>query len=157
MGDLGGIYSSTGSKGGATSFDPSDPGLQAINPHTLFDGTALFSQIIVAAAGRTVWISGLIGVRPDNCLIGPGKREQVEQTFRNIAAAIDAGGCVPKDCVHLKEYIVDYTEADVALLQKHIADYFPAGFLPTNVIVPVPRLGRDQALIEIELACVRSG
>lgn len=140
---------------GRPVFDPHEPASQAINPPSLFDGSSFFSQIIVAPIGRTVWISGLIGVDPDNRLVGGGKREQLRQVFSNVAAAIAAAGCRPEHCTRVTEYIVDYSEADLIDLQHHLRQFFELGALPTNVVVPVARLGRDDALIEIELSCVR--
>ena len=144
-----------GASGGRAEFDSTDPRSQAINPPTLFNGASFFSQIIVAPVGRTVWISGLIGVRPDNHLVEGGKAAQISQAFSNVAAAIAAAACRPNNCTRLTEYIVDYAESDLVILQQCIVTLFKAGELPTNVIVPVPRLGRDGALIEIELACVQ--
>lgn len=138
----------------STHFDPADDALQAINPPELFNGSSLFSQIIVAPVGRTVWISGLIGVTAENRLVGSDKAVQIRQAFRNIDAALTAAGCTPADCVRLTEYIVNYEEADLVILQSEITALFCPGRLPTNVIVPVPRLGRDGSLFEVELACV---
>ena len=153
---IAGLYGSDTPRG-RPAFDPADPGLQAINPPDLFNGATLFSQVIVAPAGRTVWISGLIGVTADNRLVEGGKPAQIAQTFRNIATAIAAAGCRPEHCVQLREYLVDYSERDLPVLQQEIAALFVAGALPTNVIVPVPRLGRDGALVEIELVCALPG
>lgn len=152
MDALAAVYA--GASGGQAAFDPADRGFQAINPPALFNGATLFSQIIVAPAGRTVWISGIIGTDPANRLVAGGKAEQLAQAFANVAVAIEAAGCRPGHCVRLTEYIVDYHQDDVAPLQARIAALFEAGRLPTNTIVPIPRLGRDGALVEIEATCV---
>jgi enamine deaminase RidA (YjgF/YER057c/UK114 family) len=154
VGDLSSIYGAGSGPCGAAAYDPSNKATQAINPPELFDGSALFSQIVVSPPGRLMWTAGLIGVTPDNRLAGPDKPSQFTQVFRNAAVAIAAAGCTPANCVRLREYIVDYSEADLALLREQIVGLFPAGVLPTNTLVPVVRLGRDGALIEIELDCI---
>lgn len=142
------------SQRGSTQYDPKDSSLQAINPPILFNGSSVFSQIIVAPKGRTVWISGLIGCGPDNVMVSDVKHVQIRQAFQNLKAAIDAAGCSPAHCVRITEYIVNYSEADAPHIIEGIRNLFAEGQYPTNVFVPVDRLGRDTAFFELDAYCV---
>lgn len=148
--DIASIY-----KGVAAELPPPPAdGFEAINPPTLFDGRALFTQVIVAPQGRTVWISGLIGCTADNCLVEGGKAAQIRQAFLNLRAAMAAAGMSSLHCTRLTEYVVDYSAADLVLIREGILETFDARRLPANTLVPVPRLGRDGSLFEIEASGV---
>jgi enamine deaminase RidA (YjgF/YER057c/UK114 family) len=150
MPDISDIYANAA--GGGLS--PPADGFDAINPPTLFDGRALFTQVIVAPEGRTVWVSGLIGCTADNRLVEGGKAAQIRQAFLNLRHAMAAGGMDPLHCTRIVEYVVDYDQTDLAVIREGILATFDARRLPTNTLVPVPRLGRDGALFEIEASGV---
>lgn len=153
MGKVKGIYGDAPSATRA-QFDPSVAELQLINPPALFNSSRLFSQIIVAPEGRTVWIAGQIGCDNNSELVSPDKPAQIAQAFANLGAAIAAAGCEPQHCVRIAEYVVDYQEADIGPISEAIHELFDAGSYPTNTLIPVPRLGRDGALFEIEAQCI---
>ena len=150
MSGLRDLYASAPVTPRRSSFDPCDPGIQAINPHALFDSSALFSQIVVAPAGRLAFVSGLIGCGADNMLVSPDFEPQLRQAFANLDAALDALGAKPEAVLKITEFCVNYDMAMLAPLRTEIAARFPPGGLPANTLVAVPRLGRDGALVEIE-------
>jgi enamine deaminase RidA (YjgF/YER057c/UK114 family) len=125
-------------------------GFVGINPPELHDGTRLYTQAIIAPQGRTLWVSGLIGATSDNKLVEGGKAAQIIQAFKNLKAVFAAAGCPPNACVRLTEYVVDYVPSDVDYFIPEIQALFDPARLPANAIVPVPRLGRDGALFEVD-------
>jgi enamine deaminase RidA (YjgF/YER057c/UK114 family) len=143
-----------GDSGRRMTFDPDDPGLQHINPEGLFDGRRLFSQMIVAPRGRTLWIAGLIGCDRDNRLVSTEKTGQIAQAFANLAVALAAAGCPARQVVRITEYVADYSQGDLPAISAGIDSLFPPGQRPINVLVPVPRLGRDGAWFEIDAVAV---
>jgi enamine deaminase RidA (YjgF/YER057c/UK114 family) len=87
-----------------------------LNPPELPDWSSLFSQVVVAEGSplRIVVTSGQVGVDAHQAVAGDGSFEaQVEQAFANLAVAISAGGCSPRDVAKLTIYVVGYEPGKV--------------------------------------------
>ena len=152
----GGEAGAAGERAGVAKAARDADGFQYVNPPDLFDGSTLFTQLIVAPAGRTVAVSGLIGCGADNILVSDDHEGQIRQAFKNLAAAIRAALIEPHHVIRISEYVVDYSEAHLIVIKEEIQSLFTAEKYPANTLVPVPRLGREGALFEIDAMAVMS-
>jgi enamine deaminase RidA (YjgF/YER057c/UK114 family) len=128
-----------------------------INPSTLPNWSASFSQVVVVknASSRTVYVAGQVSVDGENNLIGRGDlRIQAEQAFRNLAAALAAGGVRTSDVVKLGIYVKGYQPEQAPSIRTAMRKYFPKEPLPTSTWLGVQSLGLEGLLIEIDAVAV---
>jgi len=109
----------------------------------------------VAASGRMVFVSGMVGWDAHerfeaNDLVG-----QVRQALTNVVAVLAEGGAQPEHIVRMTWYLRDkraYLAAHKeigAVYREIIGKHFP-----TMTAVQVADLIEDQALVEIEVTAV---
>lgn len=111
-----------------------------------------YSQVAEVRGGRIVFIAGQVALDRHGALVGPGDvAAQAEQVFRNLAAALAAAGCTPRQLVKLTVFlrdmgrIADYREAR----DRFFASTAPPA-APAITLVEVSRLFAEEFLIEIE-------
>lgn len=86
-----------------------------------------YSQAV--RAGDTVWLSGQIPLDPATGeLVAGGIAEQVEQSFRNLLAVIQAAGGTPEQVVKLTLFLTDLGQFGVVneIMQRHFRAPYPA-------------------------------
>ena len=91
---------------------------------------APYSQAVVADAGRTVHVSGQLGLDPaTGALVEGGVREQTAAALRNVAAILEAAGAglgsVVATTVYLAELAADFPEMNAAYAAA-LAGHAPA-------------------------------
>jgi reactive intermediate/imine deaminase len=110
----------------------------------------------VTASGPTVHVSGQVALDADGQLIGAGDAEaQMEQVFRNIAAALADAGASLTDVVKLTVFLTDMGDLRTfaTVRDRHIDVARP----PASSAVQVVALARPELLVEVEaVAVVRS-
>lgn len=88
-----------------------------------------YSQAVVAPAGRTVYLSGQIGLEPASGeLVSENFDAQVRQAFDNLTAVVEAAGGTLNDIVKLTLFLTDlsrFTAAN-AVMSEVIPQPFPA-------------------------------
>jgi enamine deaminase RidA (YjgF/YER057c/UK114 family) len=131
----------------------SNGGALHLNPPGLMDSSRFFSQAVVATRGTTVHVAGQTGFRVDRS-IAPTKEGQMARAFENVKIALEAARARTDQVVSMNVYIVGYTEADLEELAHCTAAYFPPDRLPASILVPVPRLARNELLFEIDVTAV---
>lgn len=117
------------------------------NPAGLAPPFSSYSHAVEApAAARWVHISGQVGVQPDGTL--PGEpAAQMEQTWRNLLAALAGAGMGPHDLVKVTGYLV---RPDEVPLFREVRDSLLDGAQPASTLVLVAGLAHPDWLIEIE-------
>jgi 2-iminobutanoate/2-iminopropanoate deaminase len=109
---------------------------------------APYSQAI--AAGGFVFVSGQLGLKPDDSEISGGIEEQTEQVFANLKAVLEEAGSgvdrLVKTTVFLQR--LDDFQAMNAVYSKHVGDLPPA-----RATVEVAKLPSG-ALVEIEAVAI---
>ena len=102
-----------------------------LNPETLAPPLG-FSHAVVAARGRTVYLGGQAGHRPDGSLAGDGLVEQFDRACANVAEALAAADARPDHLVSLLILATDVEEYRGALSElgeayrKHLGRHYPA-------------------------------
>ncbi|MFD4423130.1 RidA family protein [Agromyces sp. NPDC058484] len=121
---------------------------QVISPRGVYPPTADFSQAIRVSGGDLVFVSGIIGMRPDGTMPS-GAREQVELAFENLAKVLDAAGATPFDVVKVNVFVRD----DFRLVRDDVreirARYFTHDF-PVSTLVQVAGFAGPDYRFEIE-------
>ena len=112
----------------------------------------------IAASGRMVFVSGMIGWDADGVFHTDDFAGQVRQALANIVAVLAEGGAKPEHIVRMtwyvldkKEYVAAYPEIGVAY-RELIGRHFP-----TMTAVQVAGLVEDRARVEIEVTAVVPG
>lgn len=109
----------------------------------------------VAASGRTVYVSGMIGWDAQGQFHTDDFAGQVRQALQNIVAVLAEAGGLPEHIVRMnwyvldkKEYVAAYPQIGVAY-RELIGKHFPA-----MTAVQVAGLIEDRAKVEIEVTAV---
>jgi enamine deaminase RidA (YjgF/YER057c/UK114 family) len=111
-----------------------------------------YSQIVEVSARRFVFISGQTALDRDGNVVGRDDfPAQAAQVFRNLAVALEAGGCTAANLVKLTVFLTDinqlgpYREAR----NRFFASVTPPA-APAVTLVEVSKLYGPDFMIEIE-------
>ena len=128
---------------------------QVIVPEGVYPPTADFSQAIRVSGGDLVFVSGIIGMRPDGSMPSTA-REQVELAFANLAKVLDASGATPADVVKVNIFVGESFALVRDELREIRARYFTHDF-PVSTLVQVVGFAGPDYRFEIEaIAAVAS-
>jgi enamine deaminase RidA (YjgF/YER057c/UK114 family) len=123
---------------------------QHINPDTLSRSRG-YSQVV--KAGSTVYIAGQVSAGADGNVVGKGDPEaQVRQVWRNIEAAVKAGGGTLQHVVKTTTYVTNIQYA--AAVRKVREELFQSLNPPTSTLLVVGGLASSDYLVEIEAIAV---
>ncbi len=109
----------------------------------------------IAARGRLVFVSGMIGWNADGRLASDDFSAQAGQALRNIVEVLRAAGARPEHIVRMTWYVVDRREYLAAgstlgaVYREIIGAHYPA-----MTAVEVSALMEDRARVEIEATAV---
>ncbi len=107
-----------------------------------------YSHVVVAPAGRRVYVSGQVAVDSLGAVVGAGDfRAQCVQVFENLGRALRSVGAGFDDVVLTSMYVTDLSQLDV--LREVRARYLPAMGPPASTLVRVAGLYRPELMIEI--------
>ena len=109
----------------------------------------------IAATGRTVFVSGMIGWDATGKIVSSDFVAQVAQALRNVVEVLAEANAKPEHIVRMnwyvldkKEYVGAYRELGVAY-REIIGSHFPA-----MTAVQVSSLIEDAARVEIEVTAI---
>lgn len=123
-----------------------------INPPNLSVPTG-YTHVIVAPAGRTLYLSGQIALDKQGHLVGADDfSAQAEQVFTNLKTALEAGGANFNHVVKLTIYVTDMNQLQTlrTVRDKYINLKHP----PASTLVEVRQLARDGLMLEIDAIAV---
>ena len=107
-----------------------------------------YSQAV--RAGKTVYLSGQIGLDPASGQLVEGSEAQIRRVFANLKAVAEAAGGSLADAVKLTVYLTDL--AHFAKVNEIMAAYFAEPY-PARAAVGVAALPRG-ALVEADAVLV---
>jgi enamine deaminase RidA (YjgF/YER057c/UK114 family) len=127
-----------------------------LNPKDLPDWSALFSQVVSVEANgiTTLFISGQVGVGPDQRIAGSSFVDQLERAFQNLSIALRAGGGDLQHVTRLTVYVVNYSSENSVDLRTVIRRHFDAGRLPALSLIGIQALARPEFSVEVEATAV---
>ncbi len=109
----------------------------------------------IAARGRTVCVSGMIGWDAQGVFHTDDFAGQVRQALLNIVAVLAETDALPQHIVRMTWYVVDKKEYIAAYKEIGIAYREIIGkHFPTMTAVQVVALIEDQARVEIEVTAI---
>ena len=127
---------------------------QFLNPPGLAP-TNGWTHVVTSTGGKTVYVSGQVGVDERGQLVGQGDlKAQTEQTFANLAVALKAAGAGFRDVVKMNLYVVGLKPELVPLIREVRARYVNREHPPASTLVGVSALVGADWLIEIEVIAV---
>lgn len=112
-----------------------------------------YSQAVEISRGRTIYVAGQVAIDRSGKVVGEGDmRAQAQQTFENLAAALEASGTKFENVVKLNYYVSDITQ--LAAVREVRDRFINTANPPASTAVEVKRLFREQFLIEVEAVAV---
>jgi enamine deaminase RidA (YjgF/YER057c/UK114 family) len=128
--------------------------IEKMNPPGLPDAGPLgYSQVVMAPAGRLVFVSGQVAVSADGAPVPPGVPAQLAIVLRNLSRALEAAGARPANVVSLRIYVVDLDPAQIPEMMAPVAAMF-GGQAPALTGIGVAALASPEFKIEIEAVAV---
>ena len=131
--------------------------VQLLNPVAL-PQPEHYRQVAVAEGSRTVYLAGQVARTADGTPVGAGDlAAQVEQSYLNVAAALDAVGGSFDDVAKLTVYVVDWSGEKLAALGEGVARAaarLGKDLLKPVTLLPVAALGEPDLLVEVEAVAV---
>ncbi|WP_208990912.1 RidA family protein [Pseudovibrio sp. Tun.PSC04-5.I4] len=121
-----------------------------INPDHLPDTSKSgFSQaVVVSPKASIVYVAGQVGISKD----GPNTfKDQVDRTFENLIAVLEASGSSVEDVVKITVLIKDHDLERLNYVNQKRREIFGAS-PPASTLIPVPALAID--IIEFEVDAV---
>jgi reactive intermediate/imine deaminase len=123
-----------------------------INPPTIAAPSG-YTHVVESSGGRTVYLSGQVGLSPDGRTVGTGDtRAQAEQAFANLAAGLDAVGGSFGDVVKLTIFMIDM--ADFGAVREVRDTFVDVSRPPASSAVQVSGFVFDWIRVEIEAIAV---
>ena len=124
--------------------------IEKINPEGLAE-PAGYAQVVAAQGTKRVYVSGQVGVGPDDQVVGDDLASQTAQAFENVGIALAAAGAGWDHVVKLTVYIVGFDQAMMADFGAGMGHAMTLGMTPTAAtLVGVQALYRPDILVEIE-------
>jgi enamine deaminase RidA (YjgF/YER057c/UK114 family) len=127
------------------------PSIRRINPPEL--GTPPgYSQVVEVSSGRIIFIAGQTALDADGKLVGKNDfAAQAAQVFRNLAIALEAGGCTAASLVKLTVFLTDMQNLGLYREARNLffASVTPPA-APAVTLVEVSKLYGPDFMIEIE-------
>ncbi|MEC9247489.1 MAG: RidA family protein, partial [Pseudomonadota bacterium] len=82
--------------------------LEKINPQTIVPpfNDAYHHTVVIPAGGRIAHISGQVGLRKDGT-VSDDAEDQIEQTWKNVVACVEAAEMTVGDIVKITAYLVN--------------------------------------------------
>lgn len=128
--------------------------LERLNPATLAPPVMdLYSQVVIAPAGRLAFISGQVALDADGALVGAGDHAaQARQCFLNLRLALAALGAGPDRVVKMTIHVVGHTpqRIDDVFLVAGCAVFGADWPLCASTYLGVAALGLPEWLVEID-------
>jgi enamine deaminase RidA (YjgF/YER057c/UK114 family) len=114
-----------------------------------------WTHAVVAPAGRTIHVSGQVGISATGIVVGQGDlRRQTEQAFENIRLALTAAGATFGDVVNTRLYVVGLRPEHVPIIREVRSRFVDPVHPPASTLVGVTALVGPDWLIEIEATAV---
>jgi enamine deaminase RidA (YjgF/YER057c/UK114 family) len=127
-----------------------------VNPAELHDSTAFgYSHTAAVPAGsELVFVAGQYGSGPQGEVVSPDFGEQVDRTFRNLAAALGAHGLDLRHVVQLRTYVVGLDVERLGAVGAAVRGAW-GSLPPTHTVIGVAGLALPDIQVEIEAVAVR--
>jgi enamine deaminase RidA (YjgF/YER057c/UK114 family) len=122
-----------------------------INPPGVFVPVPHYSQ--VARIGKTLYLSGMIGLDEAGQLVGPGDAQaQARQAWRNVLAVLAHYRATSRHLARVTTYITHWAYRPLVAAARD--EVFPEPPYPASTLVVVQGLAEPAFLVELEATAV---
>lgn len=112
-----------------------------------------YSTAVTTQGGKTVWISGQVGIRDEQGKSMAGEFEgQARVIFRSIDAAVKRAGGSMKDVVNITVYLTDPRLLEPLIPIRH--EFWPEGNFPASTSITVHSLPFVGMMLEVSAVAV---
>lgn len=122
--------------------------MQPINPPPT--GNKSMSKAMIVETGKLLILSGHVPMTPEGELVGAEIKEQTEQVFENIGAALSEAGVGFDDLVKITIFLCPLTPETLNGFRDVRDRYINLNCPPTSSLVGVSALVSPDFLVEIE-------
>lgn len=127
--------------------------LEIVQPEDL-DVPRTYSHVVVATAGRLVFIAGQMSDDADGNLVHPGDlAAQAQRVFANLGRALAAAGARPDQVARIGIYVVDHRPEYLPVIESARTTLF-GDHKPTDTLLGVQTLAAPGYLIEVDAIAV---
>ncbi|MCE2463543.1 MAG: RidA family protein [Dehalococcoidia bacterium] len=112
-----------------------------------------YNHAVSVRPGRLVFIAGQVAVSEGGDVVGAGDLSaQTRQVFQNLEQILSSAGATFENVVQFTTYLVSSQSVEnfIAARTEIFPRIFPNGNYPTNTLLVIDRLVREEFLIEIE-------
>ena len=114
-----------------------------------------WTHVVATSGGKTIHISGQVGIDAQGQLVGPGDlKRQTEQAFENIRVALAAAGATFEHVVKSTIFVVNFKPEMLPVIREVRGRYFSREHPPASTLVGVTALAGSEWLVEIEATAV---
>jgi enamine deaminase RidA (YjgF/YER057c/UK114 family) len=127
--------------------------LEILQPQGVAQPQGMYNHAISVSAGRLLFIAGQVSIDVNNQLVGPGDfNAQMQQVFKNLGSILDSAGTSFENVVKFTTYLSRSQDLSAFYDKRReiFAEIYPNGHYPTNTLVVIDQLAREEWLIEIE-------
>jgi enamine deaminase RidA (YjgF/YER057c/UK114 family) len=125
---------------------------KAYNPTTVAPPSGYSHAVEIGPNSRIVHLAGQLGVAPDGTL-AKDIRGQTEIAWTNIRNVLAAAGMELTDIVKMNHYLL--RKEDIAPYRE-VRGKFLGTHAPAGTLLVIAALGRDGALVEVEVVAAKS-
>jgi enamine deaminase RidA (YjgF/YER057c/UK114 family) len=127
--------------------------LEILDPQGVAKPAGLYNHAISVSPGQLLFIAGQVAIDENNQLIGEGDfNAQMEQVFKNLDCILESAGTSFENVVKFTTYLTRSQDLS-AFYEKRaqiFAEFYSNGRYPTNTLVVIDQLAREEWLVEVE-------
>ena len=127
--------------------------IEILEPQGVAKPQGLYNHAISVSSGRLLFIAGQVPIDENNQLVGSGDfNAQMDQVFKNLGYILESADASFDSVVKFTTYLTRSQDLS-AFYEKRaeiFADIYRDGRYPTNTLVVIDQLVREEWLIEIE-------
>ncbi|MCP4630849.1 MAG: RidA family protein [bacterium] len=127
--------------------------IEILDPRRVAKPAGLYNHAISVSPGQLLFIAGQVAIDENNKLIGEGDfNVQMEQVFKNLGYILESAGTSFENVVKFTTYLTRSRNLS-AFYEKRaelFAGIYRKGRYPTNTLVVIDQLAREEWLVEIE-------
>ena len=127
--------------------------IEILNPQGVAKPAGLYNHAISVSADRLLFIAGQVAVDENNQLVGDGDfNAQMDQVFTNLGHILESAGASFGSVVKFTTYLTRSSDLKgfYEKRAKIFADIYRDGRYPTNTLVVIDQLAREEWLVEVE-------
>lgn len=128
--------------------------IERSNPPTIH-APPIYSHLVKATGGTTLYLAGQVGVDPDGNLVGRDDlAAQARQAFENVKNILAATDATFSNVVKMTMYIANYQYEDREIIVEVMREYVDMDNLAANTLIGVQSLAREGMRIELDVIAV---